>query len=380
MGFLSSPKAPDYVGAAQTQGQQSQELANQATWADRPNQNTPWGQTTWDANAGIDPATGQPITRWDQTTTLAPNAQQALDSQINMQAGRSGLAESLIGRTNQELATPFDWNSMPSPAGAPDVPDFYGQGLPGMSDIPDANANAMAYSPLAQSYNAEGGGSAGSGYNPAFAKTYYDRQMSLLGPQQESQRKALEVQMRNQGLDPSSQASTGQTNSLRNQQGEDLNRLSADSVFRGLQEQQAEFGRLRDTQAMYNQGVDSSFDRQMGTAQYGDQQRGQLVGEQLAYGGQMFDQQMQQGNYQNRLRQQAIAEEAQRRGMSINEMNALISGQQVNMPQMPNFNQSTVGDPADLNSAAKNQGNFDAANYGSMTGMLGNAFGLGYTP
>jgi len=40
---------------------------------------------------------------------------------------------------------------------------------------------------------------------------------------------------------------------------------------------------------------------------------------------------------QNRLRQQAIAEQMQRRGMSLNEMNALLSGQQVAMPQMPSF-------------------------------------------
>jgi hypothetical protein len=41
--------------------------------------------------------------------------------------------------------------------------------------------------------------------------------------------------------------------------------------------------------------------------------------------------------FQNQLRQQAIAEQMQRRGMSLNEMNALLSGQQVNMPNMPSF-------------------------------------------
>jgi hypothetical protein len=46
---------------------------------------------------------------------------------------------------------------------------------------------------------------------------------------------------------------------------------------------------------------------------------------------------------QTALRQQAIAEEAQRRGMSLNELNALLSGTQVSMPQMPGQPNTTAG-------------------------------------
>jgi hypothetical protein len=60
---------------------------------------------------------------------------------------------------------------------------------------------------------------------------------------------------------------------------------------------------------------------------------------------QQFGQNLQGGNFQNQNRQQAIAEQALQRGMSLNEMNALLTGTQVGMPSMPSFNtsQSTGG-------------------------------------
>ena len=57
----------------------------------------------------------------------------------------------------------------------------------------------------------------------------------------------------------------------------------------------------------------------------------------LAANQQNFGQSMQGANYANQLRQQQIAEEMQRRGYGLNEINALLSGQQVGMPSMPSF-------------------------------------------
>jgi hypothetical protein len=78
--------------------------------------------------------------------------------------------------------------------------------------------------------------------------------------------------------------------------------------------------------------------------------------------------------FQNTLRQQAIAEEAQRRGMTLNELNALLTGQQVNMPNMSqNAPGSTAGaaQSGDMLSAAGMQGNWDQANrtdWGQLAG------------
>jgi hypothetical protein len=78
----------------------------------------------------------------------------------------------------------------------------------------------------------------------------------------------------------------------------------------------------------------------------------------MAAGQQQFGQNMQAANYQNQLRQQALAEEAQRRGISINEMNALLSGQQIATPQMPNFQTAQASEAAQFLRGAESLGNF----------------------
>ena len=135
----SAPKAPDYKGAAEASGESAVEVTRNQTYANRPDQYTPWGSSTWGASAGVDPATGEPVTKWEQQMKLSPDQQQALNAQQRIQAGRSGIAEGLLGRAGQDLAQPFDYAGLPDPAGAPKVPDFYGQGLSQMGAAPDQN-------------------------------------------------------------------------------------------------------------------------------------------------------------------------------------------------------------------------------------------------
>jgi hypothetical protein len=84
---------------------------------------------------------------------------------------------------------------------------------------------------------------------------------------------------------------------------------------------------------------------------------------------------------QTQLRQQKIAEEAQRRNMSLNEMNALMSGQQVQAPQMPGFQTATSSQPVDSMGAARLTGQSMLDQYNAqqqgMQGMMSGAMGLG---
>jgi hypothetical protein len=82
------------------------------------------------------------------------------------------------------------------------------------------------------------------------------------------------------------------------------------------------------------------------------------------------------------MRQQAIAEEAQRRGMPLNEMNALLNGQQVNMPQgfanAPNTT-ANAAQPIQSLAAAQAQGNFQSQNqndWGSAIGGIASVAGV----
>ena len=118
----------------------------------------------------------------------------------------------------------------------------------------------------------------------------------------------------------------------------------------------------------------------MAQGNFGNQALGQAQGLDInalnamnAAQGQAFGLNQAYANQQNTLRQQAIAEQAQRRGMSLNEMNALLSGQQVQMPNMPTFNPAGKSETPNLMGAMQNtyQANLDAAN--AKNAGIGNA-------
>lgn len=113
MGKKSSPPPPDYTGAALAQAEASKENLNIQNYANRPTVNTPWGTESWTTQATTDPATGQQVTQWTQNTTLTPELQAALDSQIGLQQQRSNLAEGFMGRVGEAYAQPFDWENLP---------------------------------------------------------------------------------------------------------------------------------------------------------------------------------------------------------------------------------------------------------------------------
>lgn len=288
-GKSSAPPPPDYTGAAKEQAAASRELTDVQNWANRPTQNTPWGSTTWDAKAGVDPATGKDITQWTQNTTLAPELQNALNDQFSLQSGRSNLAGSFMDRVSNEYSKPFDYNNLPQMAQTPGVSNLstgfnFGQPLPQVdSSYRDTVANQL---------------------------------MSKMQPTHDYQTKQMETKLANQGLRAGSEAYNRAMGQLGNQQS--LERFNA------LDQSGNEAQRLYNMQM---QTAQQGYNQNLGAAQFQNQALGQQYG---------LNQQAAQ--FQNQLRQQAIAEQAQRRGMSLNEMNALLSGQQVSMPNMPSFN------------------------------------------
>jgi hypothetical protein len=86
-----------------------------------------------------------------------------------------------------------------------------------------------------------------------------------------------------------------------------------------------------------------------------DRQKFQALEQGGAEASRQFGMQQQSAEYANKVRQQQIAEQMQRRGMSLNEINAILSGQQVSMPNMPTFNTSTSAGGVNYSGAAKDQ-------------------------
>lgn len=112
----------------------------------------------------------------------------------------------------------------------------------------------------------------------------------------------------------------------------------------GNNAQQQAYNQLMGQANLANQAAGQQFNQDLQGRQFQNQALGQASALDLARmqaqnqaQAQQFALNQQFADARNRLRQQAIAEQMQRRGMSLNEMNALLSGQQVNMPNMPSF-------------------------------------------
>ena len=353
----STPAAPDYTGAANSQAAASKENLMAQNYANRPTINTPFGSQSWTTQTQIDPTTSQAVTGWTQQNTLDPSLKPALDAQIESQVGRSQLANSFMNRVGSEYSKPFDYEGLPAMTTG---------GTPG-----EIRTNVADYAPgLNTSFNFGGAPAAptyDTGYRDRVAQSLMERMM----PVQDYQNRQLQTQLSNQGF-----------------------KLGSEGYKRGLDElaqrQAAERYNAYDTagneaQRMYGSQMGArqqGISEAMSQGNFNNQALGQAQGLDInamnamnAAQGQQFGLNQSYANQQNTLRQQALAEQAQRRGMSLNEMNALMSGQQVQMPTMPQFNAAGISQTPNLLGAAQSQygAALDAAN--AKNAGISNAFG-----
>ena len=87
---------------AQQQAGINKTAANEQTVANRPNQNTPWGSTSW--QQGADGS-------WTQNQTLNPMDQAQLDKTRQLESQGQQIAGGLMGRAGQAMDTPLDYSS-----------------------------------------------------------------------------------------------------------------------------------------------------------------------------------------------------------------------------------------------------------------------------
>jgi len=415
MGGKSSPPPPDYRGAAQEQAQASVEQTNMQNYANRPTQNTPFGSQTWQTNAVIDPATGQRVTQWTQNTTLAPQAQAALDSQMALQQGRSDLAQGFMGRVSDSYQQPFNWGGVPERVN-PTAPTQLQSNIADYSQGLQANVDPMVGS-LRTGFdrNAIQGGLNTQGlrdipqYDMNARNEIADQLMERMRPTQERQMQGLSAQLSNQGFQVGSEAYNRAMGDLLNAQSrERFNALDqagneAQRMYSmGLGARQQGFNEIMGSGNFANQAQQQDFGQMMGLANLGNSAMAQGFNQQLAAGqfgnqalnqagamdinrmeamnraaGQAFNFGSQYADQMARMRQQAIAEESLRRAMPLNEMNALLTGQQVGMPQMPSFNTAQRAEtPQLLNAMNMNyQSQLDASN--AQNAAFGNLLGAG---
>lgn len=345
-----APDPPNYKAAAEAQAASSREVTEQQTWANRPEQVTPWGTQSWQNKAMYDPSTDQMINRWRQTTTLTPELQAALDSQLRLQRDKSQLAESLTGRMEREYSKPMDWGNLPQMGQRVNAHDLVrGQAMAEGYDIAGPDLNPAAR------------------YNQDANEAIYNQWAERALPEQAKQTESARTKLYNMGLREGDAAFDREMNRVEQSQGDALRQAQYQATIGSGAEAQRMLGMDAATRAQLT-------GENLGQAQFHNQAVSQDFGQRLAATDQHFENMMQASQYQTQRRQQELAERMQKRGFSLNEINALLHGQQVAMPSMPGFNTAQRSEGVQALSAAQMQGQaeLDAFNaeQQAMQGMM----------
>ena len=333
----SAPPAPDYTGAAQAQGQASKDVTTQQIWANRPNQTTPFGSSTWQAGSGIDPSTGQKITNWSNSVALDPKSQASLDAQQDITTGRSQFANKLLTGVRGDFAPGqgIDWNGLPNGPSSLS-PQSY-----------DPTKLQTSVGPT-QQYNADAGN--------AIYNQFSNRAEPVFSRQQDD----LKSRLYAQGLREGDTSFTNQTR--------DLNNTQNDARM------QASFGATAGagTQAQRLQGMD------LAAGNFGNTAQTEQLQNELGAGNQMFNQGNVNANYINALRQRGIQEGFTRQNQNLNSMNALLTGQQIQNPSFNSFNPAGVAQAPNLLGAAQSQGQYGVDQFNAQqAGSNGLLTGIG---
>jgi hypothetical protein len=402
----SNPAPIDYEAAALAEGEAAKEVANQQTWANRPTQVNPWGTTTWETKATTDPGTNTPVTAWKQEQRLAGPLNEALNSQMRLQQGRSSLAEGMMGGLKNSY---FDENGnyrlpqfndamggmmMPGTEGLPDrwghlqwdIPQYTTTGqvrqlnygaLPGLSSVEEGMGNLYGVN------------------DPQFTldraeNATYDRMAARLQQQQQSEAQQLEIKLRNQGLVPGDEAYQAQMLSHNQKYNDAFQNAQNEAIMAGGREAQRMYGMEMGLRQQGQGEVESLYGMQSGRrgmfagelqdlGQFANQAAMNDFQQRMAAGSQGFQDTLsaanfqnqaraaaQQENYQyadyhNQLRQAQMNEYLAQRGFTLNEIQALINNQQVGLPQFSQFTNATKADTAPILQGAIAQGQANAA-------------------
>lgn len=174
----------------------------------------------------------------------------------------------------------------------------------------------------------------GQSYYDKAGDAVMDQFNRRMEPQFQESQAQLDTTLRNRGLKPGDQAYDNELSKLRTQQGDQRQNAMSEATKMAGSEAQRMFG------------MNSSASSQN------------------------FGQEKASSEFQTQQRQQQIAEEMQKRGFSLNEINALISGQQVGMPNMPSFNSAQRSDPTQYMQAAQNQYSADADKANAQNALM----------
>lgn len=324
MGKSRQPAPPDPVAVANTQGQLNRENIQDLARVNRPNQNTPFGRSTWESDpSGMN---------WTNTQEYDPRLLENYWKQVATENNMMGLADFMRGGVMSTIQDqngwyrPFDPTTIPSMQATVDPNEVIGQvDLSGIQELPGQN-----------NFGAE---------RQKVEDALYGRSTGRLDPEWNQRQQALETQLLNQGFTRGSEAYNNAIGDFERQREAAYSGARNDAIAAGGGEQSRLFA---DALAGRQQGVGERY--QAGTFY---NQAGQ----------QDYSQRFQSGQYQNAARSQRFGEELAKRQNVMNEWQQLLYG---TSPQSPTF-----GNTAQIQGPSAPD--YTSAVMGSYNGQVANA-------
>jgi hypothetical protein len=310
MGKKSGPPAPDYTQAAEKTAASDQKMLMSQTEANRPNVVTPWGTQTWNKTGTVNQqAYNDALANWT--------------TQQKTMGGSDGVWSKGPPKPSEQDFMSNEWTQTvklsPAEQKALDSEMAIKAGRTGaaqtlLGQATGAFKKPTDWSQFSDRGELKGGFAFGDGNNPnALRERAQESAWQMMKPALDQQREGTEAKLANMGLARGSEAWNRESQRM------------DDSVGRARM-QAMDAGRMEADQ-LFRQGI------------------------------QGVDQANQIANQQNTFRQGEIQEDAFRRSQSLNELNALLTGQQVNMPGFNTGINGTAGRAAavDYSGAANSQ-------------------------
>jgi hypothetical protein len=290
---------PDYSGLATQQATNQQNLLNQQTANNRPNQTNPYGSSQW---------TQGPNGQWTQNTTLNGADQAHLDNNRNIQGGLDQTAMGLLGGVQNSMNNPLNTNGMPAWGGY-DPSKLQGVDLNGMQ-----NGQQQL--------------------DPGFGAVQgvRDAMMSRLSPQLQQAREQEVARLKSQGI-PENSAIFQKSMEAKDQQFNDAN-------------QQALLGGAQEYGNIFNRGL-ALNNQKFGQNQTQQQMAMALRGQQFGEQGAMTDMNMKQRNAM-------LGEQQALRQQPLSDLKGLLAGNP-SSPAFSQFNTAGQAQAPDLVGAASAQ-------------------------
>ena len=354
----SKPSTPNYEQLAREQAAGNLEMAKYAAQANRVNQVTPWGSLTWSNDrtfdqAGYDAAMaayqqslqqpgaqpqgqqynvlGFPVSNWGSMTVYDGSNTDLRDSrQISVEGmGGNSRGGALTAPNRDDFWIGGD-NWTQTVQLSPEMQALLNQqmaleqGLFGAQDAALGRVNQAMANPFDISSLPDGG----SVYDPNLAtNNATELLMQRLNPELDRQAQSLQAQLANQGITQGSAAYARAMNQFGQQRNDAATQAALQGITLGMQQQGMQFGQSE------------------------------------------------------QARNRALQEQAYLRSLPLNELNALRTGTQVQMPQFPSYAQQAVTGGPDLVGAANNTYNSQMQAYNAQqaggAGLMGGLLGLG---